>query len=50
MESPDHLEGERSFPFEHLVHAITAADERNEVAGRESLLLHVILDGSDRVG
>ena len=44
MQSPDHLECKWPFAIEHFVHAISAADERNEIPRLKSILAHVILD------
>ena len=50
MQSPDHLERKWPSAIEHFVHAISAADEGNEITRLKTVLLHVILDRFHRVG
>jgi hypothetical protein len=42
VQTPDHFERQRTPAVEYLVHAIAAADERDEVARLKPILLHVI--------
>ena len=49
MQSPDHLE--RKWPSAiELVHAVSAADEGNQIARLKPVLVHVIFDRLHRVG
>ena len=50
MQSPDHLECKWPFAIEHFVHAISAADEGNEIPRLKSILAHMILDRLYGVG
>src|ERR1035437_7415978 len=50
MQSPDHLERQRPSAIEHFVHAISAADEGNEITRLEAVLFHMIFDRLHRVG
>jgi hypothetical protein len=50
MQPPYHFERQRAFTIEHLVHAIAAADEGNEIAGLKTALLHMIPDRLNGVG
>jgi hypothetical protein len=50
MKPPHHLERQRSLAVEHFMDPIAAAHERDQVARRQSLLLHVVFDGRNRVG
>ena len=49
VQSPDHIERQFAPAIEHFVHAITAADKRDEVARLQSALLHVVSDRLYRV-
>src|SRR5580692_6034746 len=44
MQSPDHFERQRAPSIEHLVHAVTTANEGNEVARLQPILIHMVLD------
>jgi hypothetical protein len=50
MQSPDHLERKRPSAIEHFVHAVSAADEGNEITRPKPVLVHVIFDRFHRVG
>src|SRR5674476_1186040 len=50
MQPPDHFERERAPSIEHLVHAVPTADEGNEVARLQPILIHMVLDRLHRVG
>jgi hypothetical protein len=49
VQTPDHFERQRTPAVEYLVHAIAAADERDEVARLKPILLHVIFDRFYRI-
>src|ERR1700722_927351 len=49
MKSPDHFERERALSTQYLVHAVAIADEGNEVARLQPILIHMVLDRLDRV-
>jgi hypothetical protein len=50
LQPPDHLEGQRALAIEHLMHAIAAADEGNQIARLKPALLHLISDRLNRIG
>ena len=50
MQSSDHLERKWPSAIEHFMHAVSAADEGNEITRLKTVLLHVILDRFHRVG
>src|SRR5262245_27434391 len=50
MQAADHRECQRSLAGQHLVDAVAAPDEWNEVSRRQRLLLHMVLDRFYGVG
>src|ERR1041384_1201895 len=50
MQLPDHFQGQRTASVEHLIHTIAAADEWNEIAWLETLLVHMEFDRLDWIG
>ena len=49
MQPRDHLERQRAAAVEHLMDAIAAADEGNEVARLKSVLVQMVFDRFHRV-
>ena len=49
MQSSNHVECQLASTIQHFVHAISAADKRNEVARLQSALLHVVSNCFHRV-